>query len=173
MQQVLLLSPADRATIESSLNRLIGNAYGAMATLPLYCLGELHALNPASLVTDRYDVWHSYLIMIREVLRSASSLDNISPTLDALFGTVNSLRDAFLELISGRTLDSDKARAAYNDLVSAYDHLVLNTIEIIRDLELQEQILPAENSLKRVCFERSLRWFGDELRAKATAARPE
>ena len=49
-----------------------GDAFGALATLPLYCLGELPSPDPRAIILDHYEVWRSYLIVVRQVLKADS-----------------------------------------------------------------------------------------------------
>jgi hypothetical protein len=134
-----------------------------MATLPLFCLGTFHAPDAQTLVTERFDVWHSLLVVTREVLRSASALEPVDATVAALLATTGGLRDAFLALLNAKTLSRREVRKAYALLTEMYRQLATGVENLARELELDEQVLPARGSIMLVTFERSLHSFGDAL----------
>jgi hypothetical protein len=158
-----MLSSSNRAVVKTSLGRMVGNAYGALATLPLYCVGMITTSDPDSIVIARYDVWHSYLVVTREMLRSTSFLERGKTPLDSLFAAVERLRDGFLKLLHARTMNAAAVRIEYKRLASSYRRIA-SLVEILgQHLELTSPLVPAPDSLKYVVFERSLRWFGKEL----------
>jgi hypothetical protein len=160
--------------IQTSLTRLVANAYGAMATLPLFCVGALHPENPEIAVLERYDVWHSFLVVTRELLRSDSLHESVNPTLLMLFSAIESLRDAFLKLLEGASLTTDETASAYKALTENYRCIAAGVAEIARELEIDEHaVVPGEKSLRYVVFERTLRWFGEELGVAIQAAKQE
>ena len=166
MQQSLILTPSDRATIETSLARLIGNSWGAMATIPLYCVGEFNAPDAEMMVHERYDIWHSCLVVAREMLRSSLLIESVNSPMDALFSaTSEDLRDEFVKLMRSRDMSRDEVKRAYGRLAAAYEQLSISILEIGHALELSPELVPARNSLKWVVFERSMKWFGEELGA--------
>ena len=119
MTQTLTLSPSCRAVVETSLKRMVVNAYGAMATLPLYCVGELSTSESDSMVMERYEVWHSFLVVAREMLRSTSFFESAKVPVDSLFEVVDHLRDAFLKLLHSRTMNRAAVRVEYERFVRA------------------------------------------------------
>src|SRR5579859_6478449 len=95
------------SVLEVSLSRMTRDAFGALATLPLYCLGDLPSSEPRQIVLDRYDIWHSCLVVAREVLRSdAGVADRASRSLDALLAGAAELRDAYLGICPAALGDS-------------------------------------------------------------------
>src|SRR5258708_3802201 len=99
MHQATKLSPADRTAVEVSLARLAGDAFGALATLPLYCTKELPAPDPGALILDHCDVWRSCLIVVREVMKSNGfTSDEMPAAVEALLKEITAIRDAYLAI---------------------------------------------------------------------------
>ena len=163
MPQTLTQLPANLAVVDTLLRRMVGDAYGAMATIPLYCVGKFDASQADSMVMERYDVWHSYLVVAREMLRSTSLLESPHAPLDALFEAVDHLRDAFLELLHARTMKPVAARIEYERLVRSYQQIPRSVEEMGELLDLTPPLVPEPTSLKWSAFDRSLQWFGKEL----------
>jgi hypothetical protein len=157
-----MLSSSNRAVAETSLKRMVANAYGTLATIPLYWVGQLSAPDADAIVTARHDVWHSYLGVAREMLRS-TLLESARAPLDSLFDAADGLRDAFLKLLHTRTMRPAAVRANYRRLVDAYEQIAQSVEEIGGLSDLTASLVPGPTSITRVCFERSLRWFGQEL----------
>src|SRR5665213_1584455 len=115
---------------------MVGDAYGAMATIPLYCVGKFDASEADSMVLARFDVWHSYLVVAREMLKSTSFLETAKVPLESLFEAVDHLRDAFLKLLHAPTMDPIAVRGEYERLVSAYEQIPRSVEEIGEFLDL-------------------------------------
>ena len=168
MQQTTALSPSDRTVVEVSLGRMIGDAFGALATLPLYCLGDLPSPDRGQAVLEHYDIWHSFLVVVREVLRSdAGNSERIPESLEKLLNTATELRDAYLAIGAGGDHDAPAAKNGYSRLVTAYNHLPILVQQLSNELDLDDSFLPNPRSLKRVSYERTLRWLGEELQSRA------
>jgi hypothetical protein len=149
---------------------MIGDAFGALATLPLYCLGDLESLDPGAIVLDHYDIWHSCLVVSREVLRSDGwNAEHVSGLIDDLLSTTAQLRDAYLAIATARTQDRTSAKNAHLLLVASYERLHNGVQQLVSELELDDSILPSPQSLKRVSYERTLRWLGEELQSRVAA----
>lgn len=146
---------------------MAGDAFGALATLPLYCLGDLPSSDPGAMVLSHYDIWHSCLVVARETLRAdASSLEQMPPPLEDLLSTATELRDAYLALHLDGTADSDAASKAYRRLVAAYERLPVLIKQLGDELGLDASFVAPPQSLKRATYERTLSWLGEELRAR-------
>jgi hypothetical protein len=168
VQQATALSPSDRTVLEVSLSRMSGDAFGALTTLPLYCLGDLPSPDPRAVVLDHYDIWHSCLVVAREVLRSdARQPERVPRALDNLLNTATELRDAYIDLSTSRAYDEPMAKNACSRLVAAYERLPLLVQELSSELELDDSFLPSPRSVKRAAIERTLRWLADEVQSRA------
>lgn len=165
-----LLSSSDRAALEVSLGRLMTDALGALATLPLFCLGGLPADDPRAPVQDRYDVWRSCLIVAREVIRAnAEAPESAMATVRASLNAAGDVRDAFFDIAESHQDAPAAAQAAFRRLSDAYDRLSSDVHELSESLGLEPSFLPAARSVRRVSFERSLRSLGEELDRRAHA----
>jgi hypothetical protein len=162
------LSPSDQTAVEVSLRRMISDMFGALATVPLYCLGELETPDPRRVVLDHYEIWRSCLILAREILRSdPSEGGGWRPALDAMMSAIAELRDAYLVIAeSARTAPTD-AVSSFNKLVDTYSRIPQLASDLSRALEIDELDLPLTGSLRQGSHERTLNWLGDELRSRA------
>ena len=83
MQQTTSLAANESAAVlETSLKaNLVGDAYGSLATIPvIYCVPARccqYAMRP---LMRRIDVWRSFLIVVREMLKSTSFLELLLDT---------------------------------------------------------------------------------------------
>jgi hypothetical protein len=158
LQSQITLSPVDRTVLEASLRRMIGDGVGAVATLPLYCLGELPTADPEAIVESHFDIWHSCLVVVREVLRADHG--EIPEIIDQLFATVVDLRDAYLALArQGRKATAVTAE----QLVDSYKTLPILCRTLVQEFNLNDSFVPASDSLKQVSLSRTLQWVHDEL----------
>jgi hypothetical protein len=164
VQQATTLSPADRTALEVSLARMTGDAFGALATLPLYCLGELPSPDPRVIILEHYEVWRSCLIVVREVLKADGGAPEIvQASLAALIDMTAELRDCYTQVNASYLTTPTSARTAYGRLVAAYERLPLLIRDLGVALELDTSFLPAPRSLKRTSYDRSLRAFGEAI----------
>lgn len=168
MQQATALSPSDRTVLEVSLKRMTGDAFGALATLPLICLGDLPTPDPQAIVLDHYDIWHSCLIVAREILRSdGGAAEGVPDALEKLLVTVAELRDAYLAMIAASPAVEIDPNAIHLRIAAAYERLPILVQDLATDLDLRDALLPNTQSLKRTSYERTLRWLGEELQSRA------
>ena len=168
MEQATKLSPAERTAIAVALSKMAGDAFGSLATLPLFCLGELHSPDPERAVSEHYDVWRSCLVVVREVLRGAGFGNELPITFSDLSDCVAGIRDAYLEILRDHTTNPQKALAAYALLEERYEALPTAVRDLGVAVDVDTAFPPGENSLKKVSYDRSLRWFGQKLRDSAT-----
>lgn len=146
---------------------MAGDAFGALATLPLYCLGDLPSSNPAAVILSHFDIWHSCLVVARETLRAdAAALERMPQPLDDLLSTARELRDAYLAIHSDNAGNVDMSTEAYQRLVAAYERLPVLIRQLAEELGLDDSFLAAPQSVKHATSERTLRWLGEELRAR-------
>jgi hypothetical protein len=167
--QASTLSARDRLVLEASLSRMVGDIFGALATLPLICLGDLPSPDPGRAVAERYDVWRSCLIVAREILRSSCDTpESASRSLDALLMAVGDIRDGYGEIADSIKTNRAASEAAYGRLADAYGRLPDLIRNFAGELGIDCTFLPAPQSVKHVASERSLRWFGEETRSRMT-----
>jgi hypothetical protein len=162
------LSPSDQTAVEVSLRRMIADLFGALATVPLYCLGELQTPDPRRVVLDHYEIWRSCLILAREILRSDPSEGGGWRTaMDAMMSAVAELRDAYLGIAEfARTAPSD-ALLSFNKLVDTYSRIPQLVSDLSKALDIDELHLPSAGSLRQRSHEGTLNWLGEELRSRA------
>lgn len=167
MAHATALSASDQTAIEVSLGRMVGDMFGALATLPLYCLGELPAPDPNQIVLEHYEVWRSCLIVTREIIRSdGSETADFRSSLDAMMTAAGDLRDAYLGLsASGRT-DPARALAAYDRLAETYGHIPSLMGDVSRSLEIDHTYLAKPGSIRHSSYERALTSLGAELHSR-------
>lgn len=165
-----ILSPSDQTAVEVSLRRMIADLFGALATVPLYCLGELQTPDSRRVVLDHYEIWRSCLIFAREIMRSdPSEGGGWRPTLDAVMSAIAERRDGYLGIAeSARTAPSD-ALLSFNKLVDTYSRIPQLTSDLSKALEINELHGPLSGSLRQRSHERMMNWLGDELQSRAAS----
>jgi hypothetical protein len=146
-----------------------GDVFGAVATLPLYCLGELPVADPVAVISQHYEVWRSCLIVAREILRSSSDApEGAYRSWSDLLTAVDDIREAYVRIAACSKTDRAASEVAYGRLADSYGRLP----DLIRnfggELGIDCSFLPAPRSVKHVASERTLRWFGDEIRARTS-----
>lgn len=165
MQHAVTLAPSDRTAIEVSLSRLTGDLFGSISTLPLYCFGQLPSDNPADLINAHYEIWHSCLIVVREVLKgTGDTADAAHATLTELSQEIERLRQAYVQL--QKSVES----ATFRDFEAVYETIPHLVRDLCDELELDPAFLPGSKSLRSVTFQRSLRWLKDEIGHRAGQA---
>lgn len=171
VQQAIKLSPADRSAIEVSLARMVGDAFGALATLPLFCTGQLPSPNPAAAILEHFDVWRSCLVVVREVLKSAGfGAAEMPDALHELMDQVATIRDAYGEIHSHHKTNRRHALLAFERLRENYGSLAESVRELGIGLEIDTTFLPGDRSLKKTSHDRSLRWLGEQLAGESKDA---
>lgn len=169
MLQTSTLTPRDRLLLEASLGRMVGDVFGALATLPLYCLGELPVADPAAIIGEHYEVWRSCLIVAREILRSSSEApQGAYRSWGDLLRAIDDIREAYGRIANNSKTDRAATEAAFARLADSYGRLPDLIRNFGSELGIDCSFLPAPQSVKHVASERALRWFGDEIRAGAS-----
>ena len=112
------LSSTERAGLELALTRMPIAAFGSLATVPLFCLGERRVPDIRSVIQERYEVWRSFLVVIREILRCGPpSLKIANPTVESLFGVTDNIRDAYIELAEYESRPPEMTMRSHQKLV--------------------------------------------------------
>ncbi|HSZ55803.1 MAG TPA: hypothetical protein VK797_09090 [Tepidisphaeraceae bacterium] len=173
MQSTATFSPSDRATIETSLARMTGDAFGALATLPLFCLGQLPSPDPEAAIHEHFEVWHSCLIVIREVIKAAGAKGDrdTHAAVAALLDVVGDLRDAYIDIHHFHRAEPQRAADTVKRLQAAYDRMPSLVRDLAARLELESPFLPGPRSLKSVLPQRNLQWLSDEIQREMAGNR--
>jgi hypothetical protein len=163
--QSIALSEADLTVLNASLSRMVKRAFGALATLPLFCVGELDSNDLPQLIRDHHEAWHSFLIVARETLSSAG-IDSDGPELKAiaeLLDAADVLRDSYLRLATCRTLPSQNVKAAYEQLAGAYARIPMCIKTIAGSFDLEASALMEPTRVSIASAHRSLARFAQDL----------
>ena len=165
MPQEMQLTEADLTVLDGVLRRMVKRSWGVLTTLPLFCLGIIEAGGLRELILDHYDAWHSYLVVARETLRAAQMADGTEmAAVRELLEISDSLRDAYLQLAECRTHPGPHVKVAYDSLRDAYARIPHCIKQIGSSLDLKVTSIIEPQRAAVVCSERSLNWFGDELK---------
>ena len=164
MSQTTAIPKNDAAVLDNAVSRMAGCAYGALATLPLYCVGKLHASGVPGLILEHHEKWHSFLIVARETLRTGefSHAPEIGP-INELLDVADKLRDAYLTLARSQSLPKEQVKSAYSNLVNAYGRIPACVDQIGKSVGTRLSFRTDSRSARLIVAERTLKWFGEEL----------
>ncbi|HEY2588696.1 MAG TPA: hypothetical protein VGI81_23340, partial [Tepidisphaeraceae bacterium] len=117
--------------------------FGALSTLPLYCLGDLPSPDPGQIIGEHYDVWRSCLIVARETLRSSiDATASAHQSLNALLAAADNIRGRFSGIATSLKSDPTGAAAAYARLSEAYWRLPDLNRNLANELGIDCSFLP-------------------------------
>jgi hypothetical protein len=170
MHQANSLSSNERAGLELALSRMTLNAFGSLATLPLFCLRVVNPPDVRSVIEERHDVWHSFLVVAREILRCGpKTLAGATPSVQTLFRAASDIRDAYVELAEHENCSPGQPMASYHKLANAFNQIRLCVEELKRLLAPEVDLSPLSVRLmeRRTYDERNLRWFGKEVQTRS------
>ena len=172
MSQATAIPRNDLAVLDNAVSRMAGCAYGALATLPLYCVGKLHTSDLRELILEHYEKWHSFLVVARETLRTGefSHAPETAP-INELLEVADQLRDSYLILAQCRSLSRARVRSAYKDLVDAYDGIPQCVERLGKSLGVHLSFRTHASSPRLIIAGRSLKWFDEELGVCGTVSR--
>jgi hypothetical protein len=171
MSQLTALSSAHRSAIDASLRDMFGDAVGALATLPLFCLGEISIPEPRNIVLDHHARWRSHLVAARELANEdAGDSADILTLFDLMLRISDDLRDAFITIAASRGADAEAASAACARLVSAYKELFTVTGRLAGRLDLPLLSAALANTLRASSHNRTLQWLVREIRLRVRGA---
>jgi hypothetical protein len=170
MSQMDALSTTDRVLLRTALTRMTGNALGALSVLSLMCLGDLPGSDPRREITERHDVWRSYLLVIGEMMKVQHGGSEDAHSIHrSLLRAVDELRNAYMELADWSRQPPLAAESNYFRLAKAYDQLELLVQRFSDAISIDASVLPTPGSLKRVSYKRSLDWLRQELLTRSRA----
>ncbi len=163
---------ADECTVmQFCLRRMAVGAFGSLATIPLFCLGELGGGDAGPIISDHYDIWRSCLTVARVLLQTKPfSMDAARGQLDGLFEIAADLRNAYVELSEYEKSPADQTLAAYAKLVSSFDRIATCVGDLGKAANLDVSPILSLLSMRRKYYGNSLQWFGDEIRGKVATA---
>jgi len=170
VEQATKLSSAERTNIAVALSRLVGDTFGSLATLPLVCLGELHLPDPEAAITDHFNLWRSYLVVVGNVLRTAGFGETLPDGVKVLTDCITEIRDANRQILADHVGNPRTAVAAFARMESAFQRIPGAVRDLGMALDVDITFLPGQRSLKTWTHERSLRWLGERLRDFAAGA---
>jgi hypothetical protein len=154
---------------------MTGDAFGALATLPLFCLGQLPSPDPLAVVRQHFDVWHSCLVVVREVMKAGGGMtdQDARDSLAALIELVADLRDAYIDIHLSHCTAPQGAAAAFERLQAAYDRMPLLVREFAATADVEASFLPKPHGLKAMTHQRTLQWLAQQFAADARRDRQE
>jgi hypothetical protein len=166
VSQSIALSEVDLTVLDAALSRMVKRSFGALTTLPLFCLGELESTDLPEVIHDHYEAWHSFLIVARETLHAAGMAGSPeSAAITELLGIADTLRDAYLELADCRTLSTVKVRQAFERLFESYIRIPKCICIITESLDLEVSAISEPGRLTIASGYRSLARFAEALQA--------
>jgi hypothetical protein len=163
MSQATTVPRNDLAVFDNAVSRMAGCAYGALATLPLYCVGKLHTSGLRALILEQHEKWHSFLVVARQTLRTGEFSHAPEEPINELLEIADQLRDAYLGLAKSPSLSKERVGSAYKELVDAYGRIPTCVDQIGKSLGARLSFRTDARSPRLVVAERSLKWFGEEL----------
>jgi hypothetical protein len=170
MSQMDALSTTDHVLLRTALSRMTGNALGALSVLSLMCLGDLPGSDPRHEITERHDVWRSYLLVIGEMMKAQHGGSEEAHGIHlSLLRAVDDLRNAYMELADWSRQPRLAVESSYSRLAKAYDQLELLIQRFADAINIDVSVLPKPGSLKRVSYQRSLDWLRQELLTRSHA----
>jgi hypothetical protein len=150
--------------VEEVLCRLARDTHGALSLLgstSLECWGGSDIARER--VSDRRDGWRAYVLDVRQLLLAADEGQPMENMLDHLLQAVDRLAAAYTGLVDADALPPDAVAELRGEFPAAYRELQSALGELGSALGIDLSFPSRLNSLRRTCFERSLKWLDDEL----------
>lgn len=149
------------------LTALARDTHGALSILGSTSLKRFGGLDTAiQRVLGPFEIWRSYVVVSRQMANRTDHAEAANIILNRVGGALEGLRDAYAGHVNVFELPAPAMRDLGAKFSSLYSDLQNELDEFGGLLGLRLSFPSQFNSLRRVCFERSLRWLMDELEGR-------
>lgn len=157
------ISDEIKTVLRFILDKAIRSIYAELNILCQRCLGYIGSGDQRAIILDRYHLWQSCIIVMKEILRGKDVPESVGQAFEDMRRLIEDLRDAFVNLASVRQNNKGARISICERFKKVFRELSVTIQQIDVALDLGTRFIKEKNNLARISGERSLNWLCSEL----------